>query len=133
MTTRRFYKGDRIYLEDAHYLPSGLVVGMRGTVADSNDYASRIKWDNPPEGTVADGWWFNYRFAYLHDEEDTTSAKSEDPRTDAKRYNDSVDDLLRSYAEKMKKGFDNETMVYPYSHLGLLAEFLMDFQKLEKP
>lgn len=57
----------------------------------------------------------------------------EDPRTPEKQYADSVDALLHEYAEKMRKGFDGGTMAWPYSHLGLLAEFLMDFERIEKP
>jgi hypothetical protein len=57
----------------------------------------------------------------------------EDPRTPEKQYADSVDALLHEYAEKMRKGFDGGTMAWPYSHLGLLAEFLMDYNNINKP
>jgi hypothetical protein len=59
--------------------------------------------------------------------------KSEDPRTPEARYGDEVDALLHEYAEKMRKGFDGGTMAWPYSHLGLLAEFLMEYNEIEKP
>lgn len=67
----------------------------------------------------------------LHRPSDTV--KVGDPRTPEKQYADSVDALLHEYAEKMRKGFDGGTMAWPYSHLGLLAEFLMEYNEIEKP
>lgn len=125
----KFRGGDRIVLADASYMDHGFTEGMTGTVVYASRETVQIEWDDPvPDSPYNDGRWFSKRFRHLNE-----NAVADDPRTPEKQHFDSVDDLLRKYADKLDRAIVNGTMAYPYSHLGIFAEFLMEFEKLEKP
>lgn len=42
-----------------------------------------------------------------------------------------VDALIAEYAKRLRNGIDNDTMVAPYSEIGIFTAFLMDYKKLE--
>lgn len=121
-----FKKGDRVLYNGIIYWN---LVGVKGMVVDvENDDNVWVVFDDHDPKPVS---CMGQSLVLVSGVED--NVKSEDPRTPEARYGDEVDALLHEYAEKMRKGFDGGTMAWPYSHLGLLAEFLMEYNEIEKP
>ena len=118
--------GTRVRVIDRVGYDNGVITDM-GVYQGSHGYTFvRCKF------VMADG--------YVHEDgwspgalEVVEEAKSEDPRTPEKIYADTVDELLHTYAGNLKSAMDRGTMAWPYSHIGIFAEFLMEYEKIDKP
>lgn len=124
---KQFKKGDKVVYTAKHYANwperAGQVAEVIKVIGST--------WGDGVEAVFDDGFVDILSASNLEPYTEDGPVKPEDPRTPEKRYSDNVDELLRAGAERLKNSMD--TMVYPYSHIGFLAEFLRDFEKIEKP
>jgi hypothetical protein len=136
-----FNEGDRVRYTAARWKAEAKAamyhpenIGWLGTVRSGNTDGLGsviVDWDNKhawPTSAPSDSV-----YAGNVDLVEPADSKTEDPRTPETVYADSVDELFRRYAKRLDKGIHQKTLVYPYSHIGILAEFLMEYNRLEKP
>lgn len=115
----KFKKGE-IIVRNSHTIPGNPMnakAGARAVVVDPNPSWNRgrtvgVRW----LGDVSqnDGVYYDASFDSLNGES----------------VNSAVDDLIERYATALRTAIDNDTLVAPYSEIGIFASFLLDYKRL---